>query len=119
MVRKQTFWNSTRGTFEMAAHRSIKAADIDPEDELAARTVLALSITLDHLLKSHGTTLAGMVDYGDNKLAYHVGRLTAELGRAMDRCLLTPQSRIPLKVTLEEFDPFTTAMDNVSSILRD
>jgi len=115
----KTFWNTSNGPVEREARDSLEAADLDPEDGLAARTVLMLAIMIDQQLRSHGVTFAGMADYGDSKLAYHVTRLAAELGRAMDRCLLTPQSRLPVKDSASGNDPFVEAMSNVRSIARD
>jgi hypothetical protein len=100
----------------MAAHRSIRAADLDPEDELAVRTVLGLAVAIDQLLKPIGGTLEGMKDNDYSKIAYNFSRLAAELGRAMDRALLTPQSRIAILETVTVDDPFVQAMSNVRNI---
>jgi hypothetical protein len=100
----------------MAAHRSIKAAEPQPEDELSVRTVLGLAVAIDQLLKPIGGTLEGMKDNDYSKIAFNFSRLAAELGRAMDRALLTPQSRIPVQEPVTVDDPFVQAMSNVRNI---
>ena len=115
----RSYWNTSHGRFEREARRSIKAANLGPVDGLAALSVLALAVSMDQRLNSHALTLADDTDYGNQKFLWHANSNLAELGRAMDRCLLTPQSRIPYEDAVPVVDPFAEIADNVRSILRD
>ena len=114
MAGKRTFWNSSRGRHETTLRADVKRS---PEHEITDSSVqLALSVAIlaDQLIAAQPATM-----FGDTKFAFHLKAALAEYGRALDRALLTPQSRLTIRDADALPNPFADVTDNVRSILKD